>query len=100
MNRYVAESHAARVIAEYWLEFAEGALARGEKPARFTGTNGLTLARNEMDRPIYNHIRRHMRSSLIEFQAAGIIRRKLREGKYPRVFAHFTAKACVTPGVI
>jgi hypothetical protein len=91
-----AVDYAAGVVAYSWLKSAENILARGEKPAPFSGDNGVQLCRSEIDRVIYNRFRRFISSSWLAMMARQEIKNRLAAGRCPAVLAHFSAGAAET----
>lgn len=83
-----ARSHAAGMVARFWLKSAQEIISRGDKPASIK-TCAAELARDEIDRDIYNFHRRWLDSSWIATDAISLVRQSLTIGNYPQILAQF-----------
>lgn len=88
-NRDDAETHAASMVAQFWLESANRIIKRGESPAKLSDCGGI-IARDELDRSIYNGFRRRMDTGRIRRQSIRMALARLADGQFPLVKRHFT----------
>lgn len=91
-NKKEASDHIIAVVAESWMKSADGILSRGERPMPFSRC-GQMMVRDEMDRDLYNRVRRWLDSEEIFRNARQFAIHQLEAGRYPAVAKHFTVSA-------